>query len=295
MRFMNIRPMPLQKGDTLGIVSPSSPLRLKSIDLSVHYLHEMGFKLRFGAHYQDEERFLAGSDVDRAQDMMSFFADPDIKAIICSRGGQGSQRLLPLLDYEIIAQNPKILVGFSDTTALQLGILKKTGLISYTGFTLTTALTPLIKETLLACLMNEPYRIVAGECVNPGIIQGSLVGGNLSLITSLIGTPYQPDFRGKILLLEDVGTEPFNVDRMLSHLELASVFAQVSGIVFGTFEQCISKDPEEGTIDEVITEWSTRFKVPCIKSFSYSHGEISCVLPLGGQISLNASASSLSF
>lgn len=121
----NIRPKPLQEGDTLGIVSPSSPLRSKSIDLSVRYLHEMGFRLKFGAHYQDEERFLAGSDADRAQDIMSFFADPDIKAIICSRGGQGSQRLLPLLDYELIAQNPKILVGFSDTTALQLGILKK--------------------------------------------------------------------------------------------------------------------------------------------------------------------------
>ncbi|KTD43199.1 S66 peptidase family protein [Legionella parisiensis] len=291
----NIRPRALQKGDVLGIISPSSPLRSKSIDLSVHFLEEKGFKLKFGSHYQDEARFLAGSDADRAKDIMSFFADPKIKAIICSRGGQGSQRLLPLLDYEIIAQNPKALIGFSDTTALQLGLLKKTGLISYTGFTLTKSLTPLIKETLLACLMNEPYCIVAGECVNPGIVQGSLIGGNLSLITSLIGTPYQPDFRGKILLLEDVATEPFNVDRMLSHLELASVFAEVAGIVFGTFEQCISKDPEEGTIDEVITEWSTRIKVPCIKFFPYSHGEKSCVLPLGGEITLNASASSLSF
>lgn len=120
-----INPNPLKKGDTIGVVSPSSPLRSKSIDKGIHYLQSMGFNIRFGSHFEEEDRFLAGSDGNRAKDIMDFFKAPEVKAIIVSRGGQGSQRILPLLDYHIISKNPKILVGFSDTTALQLGILKK--------------------------------------------------------------------------------------------------------------------------------------------------------------------------
>jgi muramoyltetrapeptide carboxypeptidase len=151
MKF--IRPKPLQKGDTIGIVSPSSPLT-KPIDSAIDYLQKLGFKIKFGTHFKKKNRFLAGTDIERAEDLMVFFEDPEVKAIIASRGGQGSQRLLPLLDYSIIAKNPKILVGFSDTTALQLGLLKKTGLISYTGYTLTIPLTTLIQESFLSCVMN---------------------------------------------------------------------------------------------------------------------------------------------
>ncbi len=285
----DVRPEPLRKGDTIGLVSPSSPLTPGAIDAGVFYLKEIGFKVKYGNHIYDNNRFLAGEDKDRAKDVMDFFKDPEIKAIIATRGGQGSQRLLPLLDYEIIAENPKILVGFSDTTALQLGLLRKTGLISYTGFTLTTKSNLLIKETLMSCFLNEPYCITEGEVVNPGVVEGAIVGGNLSLVTSLIGTPYQPDFKGAILLLEDVAVEPFNIDRMLSHLELAGIFEQVSGIIFGQFENCISHlDIESGTIDEVISEWSTRYKVSCIKNFPYGHGAKNCVLPLGKKITLDA-------
>jgi len=277
MKF--IRPKPLQKGDTIGIVSPSSPLT-KSIDSAIDYLQKLGFKLKFGAHFENKNRFLAGSDDERAEDLMVFFEDPAVKAIIASRGGQGSQRLLPLLDYTIIAKNPKILVGFSDTTALQLGLLKKTGLVSYTGYTLTIPLTPLIQESFLSCVMNRPYLIKGGESVNCGVVEGELVGGNLSLLTSLMGTPYEPDFRKKILLLEDVGIEPLNIDRMISHLDLAGVFQQVSGIIMGQFTYCISIESDAGTIDDVINEWTFGFKVPCIKNFPYSHGQNSCVLPI---------------
>ncbi|KTD53044.1 S66 peptidase family protein [Legionella quateirensis] len=291
MRIIN--PNPLQNGDVIGIVSPSSPLKSKSIDKGINYLRDMGFKIKFGAHFKEENRFLAGSDENRAKDIMDFFKDPEVKAIIVSRGGQGSQRILPLLDYHIIANNPKILVGFSDTTALQLGIFTKTGLISYTGYTLTIPYNPLLQKTLLSCLFNEPYSVQGGDMVHTGVTTGELVGGNLSLVTSLIGTPYQPDFKNKILLLEDVSTEPFNVDRMISHLDLAGIFAQVSGIVFGQFENCISKDDIEGTIDEVINDWASHFKVPCIKNFPYSHGVNNCVLPVGGFVTLDVPTRSL--
>ncbi|ASQ46529.1 S66 peptidase family protein [Legionella clemsonensis] len=225
---------------------------------------------------------------------MDFFKDPEIKGIIATRGGQGSQRLLPLLDYHAITENPKILVGFSDTTALQLGILKMTGLVSYTGFTLTTKSNQFIKKTLLSCLFDEQYCITEGEGVNPGIVEAAIVGGNLSLLTSLIGTPYQPDFEGNILLLEDVAVEPFNIDRMLSHLELAGVFGKISGLIFGQFEDCVSNfDNRDGTIDEVISEWSMRSKVPCIKNFPYGHGDKNCVLPIGKKVTLDAGVNSV--
>ncbi len=146
--------------------------------------------------------------MDRANDLMNFFKDPEIKTIIATRGGQSSQRLLPLLDYDLIKRNPKQLIGFSDTTALQLGLFKISGLITYTGYTLTVNLSPLVKKTLMSCLLNNNYQIFRGVTVYPGVSKGSLLGGNLTLLTNLMGTPYFPEFNESILLLEDVGIEP---------------------------------------------------------------------------------------
>lgn len=280
----------LQKGDTIGLVSPSSPIKPGEIDLGIQFLKKNGFKIKLGKHINDADRFLAGKDEDRAKDIMDFFKDPEVKAIVATSGGQGSQRLLPLLDYELISKNPKILVGFSDTTALQLGILKKIGLISYTGFTLTLPMRSLMQETLLSCLLGRSYSITEGiMSVNPGRVEGKLVGGNLTILTNLMGTPYQPEFAGNILLLEDVGIEPYNADGMFSQLDLAGVFDQVSGIIIGEFEKCIGHESSgaQGTVDEVINEWTARYKVPCIKNFPYGHGKRNCILPLGGNIILD--------
>jgi muramoyltetrapeptide carboxypeptidase len=285
-----IIPRPLKKGDTIGLVSPSSPLQSGALVDGVKYIEAMGFKVRLGNHINDSDRFLAGEDVNRAKDVMDFFKDPEISAIIATRGGQGSQRLLPLLDYDLVRANPKILVGFSDTTALQLGLLKKAGLVSFTGFTMTVKPNPLIDRTLASCLNDEPYEIVDGVPVSPGRVEGLLVGGNLSLLTSLIGTPYQPDFKGSILLFEDVGVEPYNVDRMLSHLALAGIFDEVAGLIIGQFVNCVSTNPQEGTVEEVVNEWSLRFKGPCLRDFPYGHGERRCVLPIGKSVKLDVDA-----
>lgn len=288
-----IHPKSIQKGDTIGLITPSSPLEPGSLDAGMRYLEEKGFKIKLGKHINDSMRFLAGNDSDRAKDFMDFIKDPEVKAIIATRGGQGSQRMLPLLDYDVIRSHPKILVGFSDTTALQLGLLAKADLTSYSGFTLTVELNALIDRTLMSCLQGESYQIVEGTPAYPGVVEAPLIGGNLSLLTSLIGTPYQPNFKGSILLLEDVEIEPFNVDRMISHLDLAGVFDQVVGIIFGEFEHCISRDPQCGTIEDVINEWSLRYKVPCLKNFPYGHGARSCVLPIGKRIKLDVNARSV--
>jgi muramoyltetrapeptide carboxypeptidase len=289
-----MHPTPLRKGDTIGLIAPSSPLNPGDLEKGIHFLEEHGFRIKLGKHINDADRFLAGKDEDRAKDIMDFFKDKEVKAIIAIRGGQGSQRLLPLLDYEIIAANPKIVVGFSDTIALQLGLLKKTGLITYTGFTLTVQRNDLVEKTLIDCLSGKSFQIEEGTTVHPGIEEGPLVGGNLMILTNLMGTPYQLDFKGSILLIEDVGIEPYNVDGMISQLDLAGVFDQVTGVIFGQFENCVNRNlNHKDTVEDVINEWSNRLKVPCIKDFPYGHGKKNCVLPIGANILLDATKAKL--
>jgi muramoyltetrapeptide carboxypeptidase len=268
------------------------------LEAGIPYLEQKGFKVKLGKHIKNANRFLAGTDKERAQDIMDFFSDPEVKAIVATGGGYGTQRILPLLDYEIIGQHPKIVVGFSDTTGLQLGLLSKTGLISYSGFLLADTMKddmpsqvePLIDQTLMSCLQLMPYSITEGVTVNPGKVEGRLIGGNSDLIVALHGTPYQPDYRGCIFLVEEVRLEPYKVDAMLSHLALLGIFDQVAGVIFGKFEDCIARRfPErDGTVDDVIDEWSSRLTVPCLKNFPYGHQRRRCVLPIGQKILLDA-------
>ncbi|MFO1257794.1 MAG: LD-carboxypeptidase [Gammaproteobacteria bacterium] len=289
-----ISPPPLQKGDTIGLVAPSSPLGPGRLETGIPYLERCGYQVKLGSHLKDGIRFLAGRDEDRARDIMAFFKDPTIKAIVATAGGSGSTRLLSLLDYDVITAHPKILTGFSDTTGLSLGIYAKTGLVTYSGFTFRDTETgqpdPLIHDTFMACLEQRPYQINEGITIHPGQVQGPLIGGTLSLIRSLIGTPYQPHFQDAILFFEEVWAEPFQVDEMLSQLKLAGIFEQVAGIIIGQFEHCIAHhNPErDGTIHDVIDEWAARFKVPCLKEFPYGHGNRRCVLPIGKVVSLDA-------
>lgn len=301
MTYTNvITPKPLQKGDTIGLVAPSSPLQPGRLEVGVSYLEKHGFNVKIGKHLEDSDRFLAGNDKDRADDIMTFFKDTEVNAIMATAGGSGSLRLLNLLDYDVIRHHPKILTGFSDTTGLQLAILKKSALISYTGFTFRDAdkaqIDSLVDSSLLSSLLGKSYKISEGETVVPGKVEAPLVGGTLSLITRLIGTPYQPDFNKKILFFEEVFAEPFQVDEMLSHLALAGIFKQVSGIIIGYFEHCAAQhNPErDGTVDDVINQWASKFNVPCIKNFPYGHGDRRCVLPIGKSVILDADEGMLS-
>ena len=294
-----IFPKPLITGDTIGLVTPSSPMMPGRLETGITYLEEKGFNVKLGDHLQDAHRFLAGRDEDRAKDIMNFFIDKDVKAIMATGGGYGSQRILPFLDYDVIRANPKILTGASDTTALQLGLLKKSGIVSCTGFVFGALddgeLAPLIDQTLFACLKGESYQIREGKSVHPGIADGPLIGGNLEALIALMGTPYQPDFKDCILLIEDVGAEPYQVDSRLSQLDLAGVYKQVSGVIFCPFARCTANyfPDRDGTVDDVIDEWSSRINVPCIKEFPYGHGDRRCVLPIGKDVILNADISML--
>jgi muramoyltetrapeptide carboxypeptidase len=270
------------------------------LEAGIQYFEKQGFKVKLGRHNTKCDRFLAGSDEDRTDDVMHFFNDKDIKALIATGGGYGSQRILPFLDYDVIRKNPKIVVGSSDTTALQLGLLKRAGLVSYTGFTCgdvhDQALDLSIEQTLLSCLTNQSYCVEKGIGVHPGIIEAPLVGGNLECLIALMGTPYQPDFKGSILFIEEVRQEPYKIDCMLSHLDLAGIMDQVVGVVFCQFEKCLANyfPDRDGTVDDVINEWAKRLTVPVIKNFPYGHGSnYQYVLPIGGKVRLDANAHSL--
>lgn len=238
MRKMHfICPEPLLKGDTIGLVTPSSPMQTGRLELGIRYLEQRGFKTKVGRHVHDADRFLAGKDSNRAKDVMDFFSDTNIKAIMATGGGYGAQRILPFLDMDLIRANPKWLTGFSDTTALQLGILSQAGIMTCTGFIFRDLddgpVDALIEKTLMACLFGETYQINEGVSLIPGVVEGALIGGNLGCLMALMGTPYQPKFENGILLIEEVWSEPYIIDSMLSQLELAGVFKKISGLIWG--------------------------------------------------------------
>lgn len=285
----------IQSGDTIGLITPSSPLFPGRLPATIQYFEDKGFKVKVGKYNKKVDRFLAGSDQERAEDIMTFFSDDTVKALIVTGGGAGSIRTLPYLDYEMIKAHPKPIIGFSDTTALQLGIYHKTKLHSFTGFTgrdvaKNDSLDPMIENSLNHCLLRTNYGITQGDMVNPGRVSGKLMGGNLGCLVNLMGTPYEPCFKDSLFFFEEVWAEPYVIDGLLSQLWLSGLFDQVAGIVIGNFTNCLAKfHPErDGTMDDVINDWAQKIKVPCIKNFPYGHSDSRYVLPIGQRATLDA-------
>jgi len=277
----------------IGIIAPSSPVPKNLVEKAITYFETQGFTVKSGKNIKKYELFAAGTDEERAADIMAFFKDPDISAIITTNGGTSSIRTLPLLDYDIIRNNPKPIIGYSDATALQLGIYSQTGGISFTGFNCTDikndSINQKILSTLIHCLNSENYSIHGGLTVNQGSITAPLIGGNLMCLLNLMGTPYQPDFCNKILFIEDVGIEPYIVEGMFSQLYVAGILKNVAGVIIGTFTECTAQHfSSQEKIEDVIDFWCTRINVPCIRNFSYGHIENRYVLPIGRIATLDA-------
>jgi len=294
---MNIKNSNLEstkKSHTIGLIAPSSPISPGLIESSCAYFEKNGFKIKIGKNVQKTELFSAGTDEQRAEDIMTFFKDSDVSAIITINGGACSIRTLPLLDYEVVRKNPKPIIGYSDATALQLGIYSKTGGISFTGFNCSDIKDGVIDHRMLNslthCLNEESYAIQGGATVNHGRVMAPLIGGNLTCLLNLMGTPYQPDFSNKILLIEDVGIEPYIVEGMFSQLYVAGILSNVSGVVIGAFTECTAKhfSAQAGTTEDIINFWCKRINVPCIRGFSYGHIESRYVLPIGQMATLDA-------
>ena len=302
-------PVPLAKGDTIGLVSPSSAFEDSfSLQLAREAMEALGFVVKTGAHYGDRRGHLAGSDADRAGDLNAMFADRSVKAIVCTRGGSGAARLLPLLDYAAIQRNPKVLLGYSDITALHCAIQARTGLVTFHGpigsgswnrFNVQQFQRVLLDRELVEYrnkleqgdeLVPRQNRIVT---IRGGRARGQLVGGNLTVLTALAGSPYLPDFTGKILFLEDVGEAPYRIDRMFSTLKLMGALDRIAGLVFG---ECTDCKPGDGygslTLEQILDDHVRPLGIPAYRGAMIGHIREQFIVPVGGDVELDADAGS---
>ncbi len=302
-----LKPKALRPGDTVGLVSPSTyvvdPDQLAQMKLSAEMF---GFRVKVGKQVGAREARPGESAPARVADLHAMFADPEVKGIICVRGGYGTPQLLAGLDYELIRKNPKVLLGYSDITGLHLALQKKTGLVTFHGPTglsplteysqawVKRAFTPQPMGTLGNPVERNPYRPQHPlRTIRPGKARGRLIGGNLTLISCLMGTPYEPDVRGKIFFLEDVGEEPYRMDRMLQQLLLAGKFDQCAGVVFGECVDCGPKRFEPSitfnyTLGEVLDQVFAKVKVPVFHGLVIGHTADQITLPMGVMASMDA-------
>jgi muramoyltetrapeptide carboxypeptidase len=298
-----IKPKKLKKGDLIGIVSPaSSPADLSRIEKGVKYLESLGYRVETGKNVGKYYGYLAGNDEERLEDIHYMFGKKDVKAIICVRGGYGTPRLLDKIDYKLIRNNPKIFVGYSDITAIQLAFFTRTGLVTFAGPMLAVdfydEINPFTEEMFWTLLTSNKklgkiklpdneklFHLIKGNA------KGRVLGGNLATVCSLIGTNYFPDMKKKILILEETGEPPYRIDRMLSQLRLNNVLSKVSGIIFGAFIDCAEHDHEKKTLTlgEVIDDYIRKLKIPVIYNFRHGHVKDNITIPLGLSLRLNAS------
>lgn len=299
-----IKPRPLQKGDTIAFISPASkPADMNRIVLAKTRFESFGYKVKLGSNLSKERGYLAGTDDERIEDITAMFGDPEVNAILCVRGGYGSGRLLDRLPYDLIKANPKIFCGYSDITAMHNAIYAKTGLVTFAGpmaavdwYNTPDEYSAKVFFDLLANPHeNYTYQYPAGHEViskHGGKASGKLFGGNLALVLSILGTPYLPDLDGCILYLEDVGEEPYRVDRMLNQLRLAGIFDKMSGLIIGQFTDCeVDHSVKKSiTLDEVFSDYLTPIKKPVLFNFPHGHVTQNATLPHGVEVLLDADA-----
>jgi len=299
-----IKPQRIRKGDTIGIISPaSSPDDLTRIEKSVNYFEKLGYRVEVGKNVWKERGYLAGEDSERLDDFHAMFKNKNVKAIFCVRGGYGSGRLLDKINYKLIKENPKIFVGYSDITALQLAIFSHTGLVTFAG---PMPAVDFWQDEVSKFTEENFWRLITsnkkiGKLINPngegfyllakGKTEGRLLGGNLALITSLMGTKYLPSFKNSILLLEDIGEPPYRVDRFLNQLRLGNILHDTSGIILGRFVDCYENDTSKKTLtlNQVITDYFEKLNKPVIYNFKHGHISENISIPFGLKCNLNAS------
>jgi muramoyltetrapeptide carboxypeptidase len=291
-------PPPLASGARVGLVAPAGPLRSSDeLDLAIAQTRSLGWEPVVGKHALARAGYLAGDDALRVSDLNAAFANDSLDGIWCLRGGYGAMRLLRALDYAALTRQPKALIGYSDITALHAAIGTECGIVTYHGPTARSPLSAFSRASLARALMQKSDPCGAAPDARPlrsGRARGRLVGGNLALLASLVGTPYAPDYSGAILVVEDVGEPNYRVDRMLRQLELSGALASVAGIAFGHFTE--GSDPTDVTsrrLDEVLSEAAEFAGVPALAGIPMGHIEDQWTIPLGATAELDADARTL--
>jgi muramoyltetrapeptide carboxypeptidase len=310
-----IKPRRLSQGDTIGLIMPASaPFEIRqTIIEATEKMHNLGFEVKLGQNVYQRMGYLAGSDEQRVSDIHDMFQDKTVQAIISVRGGYGSHRLLKYLDYQLIKRNPKIFLGYSDITSLLLAIHKMTGLITFHGPVAVSTFTEytqkyfyktLTRPEPVGLIEDAPYdenlqttnRIIT---IKSGKAKGRLVGGNLTLICTTIGTPYEIETKDRILFLEDVGEEPHDIDRYLTHLDNAGKLESCAGIVFDRMEKVRPADYKPGyytnlSKEDVIFDRLKSYDFPCCMGLSLGHVADKPTLPLGVLAEMDADIGRLS-
>jgi muramoyltetrapeptide carboxypeptidase len=293
-----IKPRKLKAGAKIGIVNPAYWLEEERLQRAVKVFNELGYELELGKSTALQENQCAGSPAERAEDIMAMFVDPSIEAIICARGGYGGNRVLPLIDYDIIRANPKIFVGYSDITGLLTSIAQKTGLITFHGPMLSTYGKQTVQynlDTFQRVLSGqENIRIMSttqcqARCLAPGTARGPLWGGNLTLVIERLGTADQLDTSGSILLLEDIDEKLYAFERMMLHLKSSGSLDQIKGLVIGEMlEMGDSKTPFGKTTDEIVLDVCGDLEIPIISNFPCGHGDYQATLPISHEVEIHA-------
>ena len=287
----------LAKRDTIGLIAPSGPLRNIKIEEIKYELNKLGYEVKIGKScYLSYKGYLSGRDKDRALDLEKMFLDKDVDAIMCVRGGYGCARILDLIDFTIIRDNPKIFIGFSDITALHIAINQICDLVTYHGIMAAS-----IKKwdcftysSLINALNFKDELILKNPCneklisIYDGSCEGKLIGGNLSLIVSTLGTKYEIDTKDKILFIEEIGEFTYKIDRMLNHLQMAGKFKDCKGIIFGEFTDCNKAFDNDDEILNLFQEIAIKNKKPTICNLKSGHCIPMVSIPLNMTCQMNS-------
>ena len=308
-----IKPPRLKAGDTVALVCPAAPAYNKQeVKIVEESMLALGFKVKYGKRMWERYGYLAGKDADRAADLNELFADPSVQGIVCVHGGWGCARLLPLLDYETIRRNPKVILGYSDVTALLLGIYSQTGLVTFHGpvgsatwneFTVSYLRKVLMEGQAVLCenpkvtgdnLTQVSDRI---DTITAGTARGRLLGGNLTVLSHLLGSKYVPDWKDALFFCEDVDEAPYRMDRMITQVKLCGILDEVNGFIFGKCTEC---DPGNGsygslTLEDVWSDHVRPINKPAFAGAMIGHIKQKFTIPVGIEAEMDAAAGTIRF
>lgn len=314
-----LKPAMLQSGDTVGLITPSTSVTdPDELSKAIEIVEYLGLKFKIGKNVKEGSGYKSRSIQERVEDLHSMFQDKEIKGVFCIRGGYGSMQLLDFIDYKLIRENPKVFLGYSDITALHLAINEFSGLVTFHGPVMTSAFTDYTMNLMKKIIMSNQ---VVGKITNPmsmnnfrrlhpirtikaGVAEGRLIGGNLSLISALMGTKYEVRTKNAIFFLEDVGEEPYRIDRMLTQLKIAGKFKEAKGIIFGecsgcNFDRLNSSRVWDYSLGEILDSAFSDLDIPILYGLTIGHTSNQITLPFGlkavldsieGSITINESS-----
>ena len=296
-----VKPDALHPGDTVGVVSPAAAVERAYLERGVAALTTMGYRVMVSDHALDRAGILAGEDHVRAAELSAFFADDEVKAIFAARGGYGCGRILPLIDFGALRRRPKIFMGFSDETYLLNAIVDQCGIVTFHGPMVAVdfahGVNGAARNHLISLLAGEAgnFALAAKTIVGEGQARGELIGGSLSVVVAMLGTPWEPRFDGRILFLEDTGEKAYRVDRMLTQLRQSGILKRVAGIVFGAIHPVNGSAAERSLIEDFIAGQTADLGVPVLSGLEAGHGTANFVLPFGVEAQIDSATRRLVF